>query len=378
LSSQREGNPIPGFERIVLETDPEVRISVRRYAPATAGGLPVILTHGLLASAEIFDVPGLPQMSLARFLRDRGHPVYAFDQRCAGDSSGPTWDFGLRETSLVDLPAVIRLVVERESEGRVALVAHSLGGLCQYLLLASLGPDPDRMRESNRGVDPGRIAGMVCIASPARFSRELEPWRTITRNPARFLEKIDPDGDGAADLSDFVQSSFLLPPAADRWLPPRVVGAAMRLGRKSRATASLLKRLPLRSFLYDREDFDAATFRKVLDSRTLETGSAALVSEVLRAGLSGGAVAVTHGDRRIVVPEDLAGAPSIPLLTVTSGRDALVPAEDVRHAHRFLAGDHVICERDFGTPSGHAGYFFKEGLRSRLYDRILGFLAGLA
>lgn len=95
----------------------------------------VVLVRGLLASADSFEVPGLPWLSLARYLASRGFEEVTYDQRGAGLSSASSVDFGLAEHVLVDLPAVLRFALELTGADPEDLVLgeHGFDGTPLYL-----------------------------------------------------------------------------------------------------------------------------------------------------------------------------------------------------------------------------------------------------
>jgi pimeloyl-ACP methyl ester carboxylesterase len=71
------------------------RLQARRYSPERDAhpGLAIILVHGLLSSADIYDVPGLETIGLARHLQAAGFTVVSYDQRGAGESTTDGWRF---------------------------------------------------------------------------------------------------------------------------------------------------------------------------------------------------------------------------------------------------------------------------------------------
>ena len=362
-----------GPEPLSLSVRKGVRLSVHRYPPSRpARDTPVVLVHGLLSSSDIFDVPGVPEASLARFFQAAGFVTYTFDVRGAGGSITDTWAFGLREFAFEDLAGVVKLALARDEAARAVLVGHSLGGLAIYLLLAALSSEDVH---EVPGLEAGQIAAVATLGSPAGFSPDMEPWRTFAQTGSALFDRLDPNGDGRIERVDWTRSSVTIPVFDSLTLPASLVGAAESLAARSHLVSWLLLILPLRSLLYDQSDFDAATFARVLSSRTIDRGSLALVREVFDAATGDGKVRVpVASNGEIVLPDHLASLGGIPLLTVASEDDRLVPEQDVAWIHEYHRGTSLLAGRDLGMTCGHAGYLFKDGLRESMRVRMLKFI----
>jgi len=335
-------------------------LSARSYRPAEERhpGCAAILVHGLLASSAIFDVPGLEELSLARRLQNSGVHVISYDQRGAGDSTTDQWGFGLRAHALVDLPAVVAACAERLAVRHVLFLAHSLGGTIWLRYLQSLAGS----LADAAGV---KVVGGAVLASPAVFDRRDPPWSTIAARGMAFIDRMDHDHDGIVSREEFTGAQITLSwPWAAPFVRPSAVRASTYWAGRSRIVAGLLRRLPIPTLIYHRDDFDDAVFSLVLKSRALHRGSHALMRELMQEILDG-------PEHRPVVPSITA----FPALCIGSALDGLVPLKTVEAFGRQFAVAHVIAtETAYGHPSGHAGYFFKKHVESRVFDEVRAYV----
>ena len=226
------------------------RLTARSYAPKTNAfpGTGVILIHGLLSSADFYDVPGLESISFARRLRHEGFHVVTYDRRGVGESTTGDWSFGLNEHGLVDLPAVMAECRKRFGFERVVLLGHSLGGTIWLRYVQS----PWTPGAEARPV----VVGGVCVGSPADFDRTFPPWSDIANHGRAFVAAIDRNRDGIISREEFVAAQITL---YWRWATALVHPAAIRfqlsLGSRSGFIADLLRVLPIPSLIYHRDDF---------------------------------------------------------------------------------------------------------------------------
>lgn len=136
--AQSPTTPVPSRQDFFVESDPGIRIFVRRVASeATSTKVPLLLIHGArvpgLASFDLDVANG----SLARDLAQAGHTVYILDVRGYGRSTRPPQMMQPRDAHppLVrspvvarDLDAVVTAMQFREQVGQVALVGWATGG----------------------------------------------------------------------------------------------------------------------------------------------------------------------------------------------------------------------------------------------------------
>lgn len=153
----------PGYEEIhFVRTGDGWRIALYRY-PAGPGRYetPVLLCHGLGANRFNFDLG--PEVSLARYLQQKGFDVWSIDLRGRGDSGRQAGGGGrFRGSHLFDdyvredAVAAIRHVRGRTGATRVHWIGQSMGGLVLYAVL--------------QGEEAESIASGVAIGSPGTFS----------------------------------------------------------------------------------------------------------------------------------------------------------------------------------------------------------------
>jgi len=333
------------------------RLAVRSYPPVstTSARAGVILLHGLLSSADVFDVPGLESMSLARGLQREGFHVVSYDQRGAGESTTEGWSFGLNEHALVDLPAVLTECRRRFGFERVVLLGHSLGGTIWLRYVQS----PWTPGASGRPT----VVGGVVLASPADFDRAFPPWSDIANRGRGFVESIDRNRDGIVSREEFVAAQVTLYwPWATRLLHPAAIRFQLSLGSRSSLVAGILRVLPLPSLIYHRDDFDNATFQRVLQSKTLDRASQQLMLELADDVLN-------------PAPANPQPPLALRVLCVGSTQDRLVPLRTVEgFARRFTSARVIATETEYGHLSGHVGYLFKAGVRERVLADVVSYL----
>jgi len=138
------------------------RLAISRYCPpANTHGTPVILCHGLGANRYNMDFDD--DLSLAKYLRDRGFDSWVAELRGVGLSSHPRvfskWQYGydFDDFALRDAPAIVEAVQAETGGKKVFWVGHSMGGMVGYVFL--------------QGSLADSIKGMVAIASPPKFGK---------------------------------------------------------------------------------------------------------------------------------------------------------------------------------------------------------------
>ena len=133
----------------------------RRRPRGAARRPPVLLVHGLAMNRLALDF-GLEHLSLSAHLAGAGFDCFALDLRGHGGSRPGPGQGAPRRWTLddylgLDLPAALDAVAAATGERQVLLVGHSQGAL---LGLAAAAHHPDR------------IAGVVALAPPVRFTPE--------------------------------------------------------------------------------------------------------------------------------------------------------------------------------------------------------------
>jgi pimeloyl-ACP methyl ester carboxylesterase len=332
------------------------KLVVRSYVPEANAfpGAGVVLLHGISSSADIFDVPGLEAMSFARALARDGVHAVSYDQRGAGRSTARDWQFGLREHAGVDLPAVLAACRSRLGMERVVLCGYSLGGTISVRYL--------RARDHAAGGDGPDIVAGLAIASPSVFDRRYPPWADIARRGRDFLESIDRNRNGIVERAEFVAGQILLYwPWARPFANPVGLERMIAAGGRWLLAAGALRWSPTPTLIYHRKDFDNATFRSVLASHVLDRAPYTLFRDLVE---------------EILGPPASPGTPlPLDVLCIGSTRDRLVPLRSVEdYAREFARARVVATEQVYGELSGHAGYFFKAGLREQVYEEVLRFV----
>lgn len=115
------------------------KLALYRYVPIsdTSRWGPVLLVHGLGANRHNLDAP-VDEISLARYLNERGHDVWVVELRGSGRSRPPGWPlvskkpFDFDDYVLKDIPAVIRRVLDLSNRTSLHWVGHSMGGMLAY------------------------------------------------------------------------------------------------------------------------------------------------------------------------------------------------------------------------------------------------------
>jgi alpha-beta hydrolase superfamily lysophospholipase len=141
---------------------------------------------------------------------------------------------------------------------------------------------------------------------------------------------------------------------------PAGVRLSLRAGASSAFVAGILRRLPLPSLIYHRDDFDDAAFQRVLQSKALDRASELLLMELAD---------------EILSPLAAPPAQDLAVLCIGSTLDRLVPYRTVEgFARRFTRARVVAAEKAWGHPCGHVGYFFKAGVREPVFREVVEFL----
>jgi pimeloyl-ACP methyl ester carboxylesterase len=167
----------------------EVALHRVRPSPAVPGReTPVILSHGIAMCRCCWHMSA--EISLARYLADRGHDVWIAEYRGYASSrhrgEGRAWDFSIDEHIKEDAPALIEGVRERTGADRVHWVGHSMGGIILYGYAQAHGTDAlGRVVTVGSPVRMGRVAGHLKLLGRLRPLLR-SGWRVPLYTPTRL------------------------------------------------------------------------------------------------------------------------------------------------------------------------------------------------
>lgn len=159
----------PGQEdqRLVALTSDGWRLCLGRRLPKGAPRRPpVLLLHGVAMNRLALDF-GVPGHSLSAFLAAGGLDSFALDLRGHGgsrDGPGLLRNWTLDDYLALDLPAALDAVQAATGQEQVLLVGHSQGALLALAAAARY---------------PTRVAGVVALAPPIRFTVEASRLRVL-------------------------------------------------------------------------------------------------------------------------------------------------------------------------------------------------------
>jgi pimeloyl-ACP methyl ester carboxylesterase len=187
-------------------------LGLSRYLPRVGAPVrpPVVVGHGLCGSHWLFDLS--PDVSLARFLADRGFDVWLVDLRGRGESwppggSDPDLQWTFDDFVFRDLPAAVSYVREQAGAADVWWLGTEMSGLLLYAAVLA-------------GTADGIRGGVTC-GSPAVTPPEAEVPGVTTpfpeadggRYPFSMVRSVGPQL--AREQSPALESSFR--PANTDW-----------------------------------------------------------------------------------------------------------------------------------------------------------------
>lgn len=269
-----------------IETPDGAAIELYRLPPGPSAGLdivmhrhatPVLCVHGIGIDHRNNDM--VPQVSLARHLRARGHDVWLLRLRSGGTTRTLGHGRKVRFAAMAkhDVPLGIAGVLERTGAKELDYVGFSMGGMLLYAGLAAHTVDATQLRK------------VVILGSPARVGHHVPLKGLLTRIP-------EP----------------LVPP-----LP-------LRLGSRMAAFAAEWFGTPIHELVYNAKNVDRGLAGPAM--MTIEDIPGALNVDFLSFIRSG----VVHIDGKDVA-EGLREV-RVPALFFAGARDRLAPPESVRLA----------------------------------------------
>lgn len=118
------------FQSLFCSVDSIHQLHVMYISQPGHQGMPVLMIHGMVEDGRIFYHKS--GKGLACFLAGQGFSVYVVDLRGIGKSTpsiGSKSEHGQTETIAVDIPALIKFVLNHSGHGALHAVAHSWGGV---------------------------------------------------------------------------------------------------------------------------------------------------------------------------------------------------------------------------------------------------------
>lgn len=154
------------------------KVALTRYQPEEKKhSRPILLCHGLSANRFTFDLA--PEVSLARYLAERGFDVWVIELRGRGKSDKPKglrklwWNWAFDHYLHYDAPAAVEYILEAAQTDRLHWVGHSMGGILLYCYLAEGGT-----RYIQSGITVG--SSLDYSQSPSGF-HYLVPFRWLAK-----------------------------------------------------------------------------------------------------------------------------------------------------------------------------------------------------
>ena len=294
---------------------------------------PVLLVHGLGANRFNMDAP-VDEISLARYLHDRGHDVWIVELRGAGRSRPANWPvrrrrlFDFDDYVQKDVPAVIRRVLDKSGSPHLHWVGHSMGGMLAYAAMIHF--------------DHRLFKSVVTIGSPA-FTGVKHPLVDQLYRLRPLLKVV-------------------------RWLPYRSVGYL----------TAVFPEMALRSVGIlgaNVANMEAAHLRQY-GPRILHDLPAPLLKQF--AEWYGGVGGFARTDGLLGYWEHLDRIRS-PLLIIAGGGDVLTPVNDLRSIFESVASTDkrfLVCSREhgFSVDYGHIDLVLGTRAREEVYPHVAGWI----
>lgn len=325
-------------ERHRIETPDGAAIELYRLPPSGIDitthrhATPVLCVHGIGIDHRNNDM--VPQVSIARHLREQGHDVWLLRLRSGGTSRafGHGRKVRFRTMAAHDVPLGIAGVLERTGSAALDYVGFSMGGM---LLYAGL---------STRSIDPTQLRKVVILGSPARVGQYVPLKGLLTRIPAP-----------------------LVPP-----LP-------LRLGSRMSAFAAEWFGTPIHDLVYNAKNVDRGIAGPAM--MTIEDIPGPLNVDFLSFIRRG----IVHIDGKDVA-EGLRDV-RVPVMFFAGARDRLAPPESVRVAFESWGAQYegetidkqfVLLAKNSGSADdyGHGDLAIGRSAKTDIFEPVARFLAG--
>jgi pimeloyl-ACP methyl ester carboxylesterase len=251
-----------------VESEPGIRLFVRevRASMTEELGVPVLLIHGGGPGSLANYDPMVPSYSLAEDIASIGHVVYMMDVRGFGNSTKPAAMNSNDESTppavssgeaLHDVSAVVKWIIGRSRESKVALVGAGAGGYWAALYA---------VKNSDKVSHLAMLNTMYGVKAPWPMGKPFaDPQNPDVFNPAAGAFCLV---DAAGLMADWNKAI----PVEDKskWHDPRVTVAYVKLALAGDATANMRKppsiRIPQAVF---KEHFEMSQGKKLWDAKDI-------------------------------------------------------------------------------------------------------------
>ena len=317
--------------RLFIKTRDGWSLAAYRYwkGGGTSRWGPVLLVHGLGVNRFNLDAPH-EEISVARYLHDRGHDVWVIELRGSGRSRPPGWplrrraSFDFEAYVHRDVPATVRFILDETKAEGIHWVGHSMGGMLAYAALEHF--------------DNHLFRSVVTIGSPA-FTAVKHPW---------------------VDLLYKLRPALAVVP----WLPLPYLGqlAVLFPGLTIKTVGGILA---------NTEHMDPAHVR-ALARKALIHLPAPLLKQF--AEWYGGPAGFSRADRLLGYYEHLDRI-TAPVLVIAGAGDVLTPVSDVGAVHEAISSKEkklLVCGKaqGFSLDYGHIDLVLGTRARREIYPHI--------
>lgn len=319
----------PEFSRIRTRDGWQLALYRYRTKYRTSRWGPIVLVHGLGANRCNLDAP-VREISLARYLHERGHDVWVVELRGAGRSRQPGWPirrkrlFDFDDYVQKDVPAFVKHILETTGAPHLHWVGHSMGGMLAYAAMIHF--------------DSSLFRSVVTLGSPA-FTRMSHPLLDQVYKLRGMVRLVD-------------------------WIPYRHVGIA----------GAIFPKLTIRSvglLAANPDNLNPKHMRRIAPWVLHD-----LPSPLLKqfAEWYGGTHGFSRRDGLLGYWEHL-NRVKAPVLVVAGGSDVLTPVADLKTAYEALGSKDkvfLVCNKDegFSADYGHIDLVLGPNAPKEIFPRI--------
>ncbi len=313
------------------------RIGMSRYRPRGPAlrNYPVLLVHGFQAHRSDLDFD--EQLSLARYLANRGFDCWSLDLRGRGLSRrprkilAPRDDWALEDLVANDCSGAIQTILQRTGKPRLHWVGHSLGGQLSYVYLAQAGNE-------------NHVASCVTLGSAPNFDN-----RGGADDPfGLFMRRVRPLAYPVGRLSIAWLSALFAPAISNRI------------------------QIPPMSYLAEFANMSSLSLRRVVTQMIVDepaTISRQFLNWYYQGGFRGIDGAVDHFARMERI--------TTPMMFMVGAKDRVILPSNVEAGYHRVASKQkalVVCGKTNGfmTDYGHGDMTLASSSPTEIYPRING------